>query len=598
MKTSFDKTKSKPETRSSVRQPSQNLVDEKTLHKQLLEEIQPFKEQMEKKSQKSINKMTFDEMKKVYAEILKEQKTGLAKVFSDFGTTLRANLMSGISSTFNAGINQYIGAFQQYMSNITTRLVGTQKNYQSVFDSLQRGIGVSSTTNMITVLSNLNRLVSQGITYNIEQRAFLESVSDRIAATFDTMDATLTQLIRLNRGDSTIAYLGMESGLTEFFNSQFADSSYLTALRDSVSSAIYNATSQLGITKGAEFEFQVQKWLGSFYSSGMRPDTIGKLATAIGYLGSGNVSALTSDTSMNNLIAMASNYSGLNYSDLLTQGLTSDTVNQLLYGVYRQGIEMSQSGNLVAQQQYAELFGMNVADLRALAQLTTSDIISLTNTAMTYQNMLTKTAYELERVTERTPIQARLENLISNVIGQVGDNIANNAVSYLTYRLADMVGEVQIPIPFVGPVDAANLIKTAVVGINILSSLGDIVSAFGNNGLNLSNFNSAQVLGSGYISGIGTQGRLVSGTSAMTYYASSDTDTMLSTATSSTSGSVEAVTSSSESSSDKLIDIDMNVSLILKLLQEGILVKEIINNVKVDMQEDSFSALLSTYNGG
>ena len=42
----------------------------------------------------------------------------------------------------------------------------------------------------------------------------------------------------------------------------------------------------------------------------------------------------------------------------------------------------------------------------------------------------------------------------------------------------------------------------------------------------------------------------------------------------------------------------MNVSLILKLLQEGISVREIINNVKVDIQEDNFGALLSAYNGG
>lgn len=91
----------------------------------------------------------------------------------------------------------------------------------------------------------------------MEQRAFLDSVSDRIATTFDATNSTLLQISRLNRTDSTAAYLGIRASLTEYLNSQFSDTNYLTSnISEAVSAAIYEATSQLGTEMGASLSFK------------------------------------------------------------------------------------------------------------------------------------------------------------------------------------------------------------------------------------------------------------------------------------------------------------------------------------------------------
>lgn len=67
-------------------------------------------------------------------------------------------------------------------------------------------------------MDNVQSLAQQGIVYNIEQRAFLETISDKIAATFDTTNATLLRLVKLQQSDSTASRLGMEAYLTRYFN--------------------------------------------------------------------------------------------------------------------------------------------------------------------------------------------------------------------------------------------------------------------------------------------------------------------------------------------------------------------------------------------
>ena len=69
----------------------------------------------------------------------------------------------------------------------------------------------------------------------------------------------------------------------------FENTEYLSNEFDSVTSALIEASSQLPTDMGVEFEYIVQKWLGSLYGVGMSDETVSGIAQALGYLGSGNI---------------------------------------------------------------------------------------------------------------------------------------------------------------------------------------------------------------------------------------------------------------------------------------------------------------------
>ena len=46
------------------------------------------------------------------------------------------------------------------------------------------------------MLSNLNELIQMGVNYNIEQRAFLQSMTDKIVTTFNAFDSNLLNLFK------------------------------------------------------------------------------------------------------------------------------------------------------------------------------------------------------------------------------------------------------------------------------------------------------------------------------------------------------------------------------------------------------------------
>nr|DAD82758.1 MAG TPA: hypothetical protein [Siphoviridae sp. ctrpg19] len=171
-----------------------------------------------------------------------------------------------------------------------------------------------------------------GISYNVEQRAFLETISDKIATTFDAHSSAMLQIIRLQREDSTIYRLGAEAELTKYFNERFQDSSYMSDLYDTVSQTILGGVSQLGTAGGAEYEYNLQKWFGSLYSLGMSSNTITSLASAINMLSTGDVSGVAG-SGLQNLLVMAANKGNLSYGELLKQGVNAQNVDALMSNI-------------------------------------------------------------------------------------------------------------------------------------------------------------------------------------------------------------------------------------------------------------------------
>ena len=88
----------------------------------------------------------------------------------------------------------------------------------------------------------------------------------------------------------------MEKALNDLLTNMYKDSSYLNDMYDSVSASVFELSALATREGGAETEFIIQKWLGSLYSLGASSNAINAIAQGLGYLGSGNVSALAGNT--------------------------------------------------------------------------------------------------------------------------------------------------------------------------------------------------------------------------------------------------------------------------------------------------------------
>ena len=124
---------------------------------------------------------------------------------------------------------------------------------------IRKVAGVSPLIKQESVVSNLEKLVGQGISFDVEQRAFLETIKDKIATTFEAADRTLLRLVRIQQQDTTAARLGMESALTSFLNNMYETTEYMQSVAKSVRNSLQEAEALMGSKSAAAFEYQVQK---------------------------------------------------------------------------------------------------------------------------------------------------------------------------------------------------------------------------------------------------------------------------------------------------------------------------------------------------
>lgn len=436
---------------------------------------------------------------------------GFQQKLSAFSKSLGNNLAEAASkavktslSKVNKGINEYLGAYTQYMSGIETRLQGSAKTFSSVTGVISSAVGSSQYVSQRKVLENLSELVKKGIAYNVEQRAFLATVSDRIATTFDAFDSNLARIIRIQQADSTAARLGLESQLTKFFNNTFGDTSYLSTVFDTVSASLLSASSTMNRDKSVAFEYTVQKWLGSLSSVGVSDSTIQQLAQGIGYLASGDINSLAGNQSLQNLLVMASSRAGIDYGSMLTGGMTSADASTLLKSVIQFAQDISNTNNRVVLSQYAKIFGMDISDLMAISNLTAKDLVTISSNMLEYEKLYSETESQIKTLGSRMSIKNRIDTMFENIMSSIGENIANSAGSYTTWLLTDIVEEATggIAIPTIGAfgnfidleTTVTGLIKTGIVGISTISELGNILAGLsGANKLSLSNWGSSDM---------------------------------------------------------------------------------------------------------
>ncbi len=484
-----------------------------------------------------------------------ELQTKNAEMFANLGDTIK----KGLSDALNKGLNQINEAIEDVTSHRTKIMArlqgygGDEYDYSGMLSTVSRNLAASPYVTQRAFMKKLDEAVDKGIAYNVEQRTFLSTITDEIATTFDAFDSNLMRIVRLQQADSTAARLGMEAALTKTFNQVFSDTSYLKDMYDSVTQAIVDSEATMSRERATEFEYTVQKWLGSLYSLGASSNLINQIAQGLNYLGTGNVQALASNSPLQTLFAMsASRAEGLDYADLLVQGLDASNTNKLMKAMveYLKEIAVTNRANNVVKAAYGDLYNMSLADMRAITSLSSSDITSIYAENMSYGDMTNSLSNQFSSISKRLSTGEMIKNVLDNFVYSIGSEISQNAVSYTIWQVTDLIekatGGIHIPAVsvFGNMVDLSSftlegIMKTGLVGLNTLGQIGNIVSSLNSGGgLSLSGWNYADTLQRGQISET-TAGSVASTSGSMTVGSSSSSDIKKSSLSSAASGADE-----------------------------------------------------------
>lgn len=445
---------------------------------------------------KSLDKETRQEAKDIVKQYKKqEQVEALQKSANDTlerGINDLVNIGTKLASTIDNAMENYT----QYQSQVNTRLQGlggefgnTMDKYGKLTSNLMDKVGITPYIKTENLYRNLNELSNMGIAFNLEQRAFLETISDNIATTFSTTDATLLRLIKLQMQDSSAARLGMEASLNSFLNSMYENTEYLSRTFDNVTAALFEASSTMSTETAVSFEYAVQKWLGSMTSVGFSDESAQKLATAIGYLGSSDIDALT-NSDMFNLLTVAASRIGEDIGNILNTGLTVETTNNLLESVVEYLKEISMGNNQLVQAQTASIFGVSLSDLKSLINLNTNTLTTVKNNSIDYSGAIQALAQSMSTIDDRLSVGTLMDTYWKNLEYSLGQNMAANPAMYATWKVTNLIKDYTggINIPFVtalgNGVDVNttvdNLMRLGLVGVSSFGMIGDLISGISN----------------------------------------------------------------------------------------------------------------------
>lgn len=409
--------------------------------------------------------------------------------------------LQSLTNSINNSINSNMKIYTSLQAGTNARLQGRNTsvadrlwamstgrnpldNFAMLENRLTSAVGINPYFRTESMLTNLSNLINEGISSNVEQRAFLQTASENIATTFDVANAALFRIIRLQQSDSTAARLGMEAYLTRFLNDLVDNTEYLNKTFDSVSEALIEASSHMTTQASTELEYVVQKWLGALVGVGLNEGTATSIAQAFGYLGSGDYASL-SGSNLQNLLVMAANASGLDYGAMLNAGINAENANMLMGALvtYMAGMNNNQSN--VAKSQLASTFGVTFSDLAAAANILPS-MDALYGNMLSYGNMYNELALQLSMIPTRMNTSIMLDTLWENLEFNLASSIASNPALAAIWKVADMIqsNTSGIPIPTVGfmgnflgmETTVENLLKMGVVGAGSLGMIGDLIS--------------------------------------------------------------------------------------------------------------------------
>ncbi len=480
-----------------AKQLKQQLKDEKAARKQYLEDnadviadadrevAENYRKELAEKDANSTVKRDGT----INVDKLKNSRDAAA-ASGDLAGQLSGALKVALGTGWNkalSSVDDYLAAYTQNFTSVTTRLQNSGYTYENINKVFKANTAANPYVRYDKLLTKLNSLVEEGVAKGVAQRAFLGTIAEEVATTFDATQASLLQIVRIQQTDTTAQRLGLEANLTRLFNYYFGDTSYLSQAFDSVQQTLIGTSSQMSADASIEFEYIVQKWLGSLGSVGVDSSTLQTIAEGINYLGTGNVEALSSNSALQNLLVMSANRAGLNYGTLLTKGLNSSETNTLLKSLIQYVQEISNSNNNVVKSAYANLFGVKISDMAAFNNLDSTVINQIYQQAMTSNDTITELQWQLGQADKRYHLSTKIQNLLDNTFMGIGMGVANNAATYGLYKAASMLeaitGGINLPVisimgnSFDPKMSLEGLIKTGVVGF---SAIGQLVSSIGN----------------------------------------------------------------------------------------------------------------------
>ena len=450
------------------------------------------------------------------------------KTYKEFTSNLK-----NLSGLFD-GVTKSVQSYVDSLESVAYHLSGSDRTQRDLTKTLTKALGGNGIVSMQSTYNNLASLVKQGITFNVEQRAFLKTVADDISSSFNSYVSTLNNLTKLYGEDVTGRGLAIEASMKEYLNQSFKNSEYLVNSFSAVVNSLYEAQSWMSASNAMGLNATVQKWLGSFESVGGSTGTVSNIANALGLLGSGNISSL-SGSSMQNLLLMGANRAGLSYSDLLINGLNANNANQLMSGVMSFMASLG-DGNAVVRSEYARIFGLQVSDIRAAgdAALKEASVVSTEISTNIYDTLLGK-------LSDYLPGTKALDNFVENILFTGAMNLGNNQVLYGTYKAAGAVSNLINSFGL-----SSNIVGAGINTAAAIAQLGSLIAGttYDGSGFSLSNipkffedlFSNTSVFGNAIKAYDLLGNAYTSGTSSSSSYMYGGTDSGLTSETGSTSG--------------------------------------------------------------
>lgn len=513
------------------------------------------------------------------------------------------NALTGFAKQLEGTVNNIASA----KSEIDTRLQGSKNwniagsYWELMSKDIVRNVGMNPLVKQADVVDNLKTLVGKGVAFNVEQRAFIDTISDKIANTFEAADGTLLKLVRIQQADTTAARLGMESALTAFLNNMYETTEYMTDAANAIRASIYEASALMGAAEGTAFEYQVQKWMGSLYSAGFS-NTEG-LAGALGKLAAGDISGIDNG-GYGNLLIMAANRANLSIAEILADGLDDSETNQLMKAMveYLGEIYDETKNSKVVAQQFANVYGLTASDLKAAANIS-RDTGNISRNNLSYGGMLGQLALMASTAMIRTSTGEMMTNLFENLKYGTAQNIATNPALYAAYTIAGMLDDTVggIAIPTIGAWAAgtgteidlettvADLIRVGSLGAGLLGGIGTMMTGLGSYGGmlgSLAGFGIGSLLSpTKLVRGNGMNALSIfsgTSTSASSFVGNSDSSDVQNKAIGDASESAEqtAEAKQDEQQDTKLSTVDEHVVQIYELLNSVI---NGLDSIKVDM---------------
>lgn len=390
------------------------------------EKLNKYEKDLDKKAVESkyfLMRKAEEEAHKKRLEDYKKEGNVIGEMWEkNFGTLSQAT--STLVNAVDQSLNKYLDAQQK----LSAHLSGSTTSLTSVLDRMQSTLSTTNLVRQEKVFDNLGSLVRSGITYNVEQRAFLQTLAQDIDMVFNAQNGSLTQLIRLQNNDLSSNRMAIEYSLQKFLNQNYQTSEYIKDAFNSVSNSLLTAQSTMSSRNAVDFEGTVQTWLGSMYSAGMNKTTVESLASALNALGSGDISNLGSGIS--NLVLMGAARAGLDYGALLNNGLDANTTDKLLASITSYMQEMGANQSNVVRSQLGNLFGVNITDLIAAENMrsTSGSVSSDIGTLLgDYNNFVT--------------FGSGLQNTISNLMWSFGTNIASSQGQLMAYEVSKIIAD-------------------------------------------------------------------------------------------------------------------------------------------------------------